>query len=275
MMPAIGDSPPQPQGTMVFPPDAYTEGARFQLEKRRLFAAAWLPVCAAGQIAEPGAFVSHAIGGWPVLAIRGADGIARGFRNVCRHQGMPVVEQPAGRCDSLRCRYHGWTYDLAGALVAAPPAVAPEDPAAPRHRLEALALAEADGMIQLTARADAPPAPRFEPGEARWCGAATTDIEANWKAVIETLLGDASWRLVWPLAVVGRMGAGHVVRQVVPRSFLRTRLVDLAFGAPADAPGIKAAAEAAQAARAAGTPPDATPAVADFHARLTEACGLA
>jgi nitrite reductase/ring-hydroxylating ferredoxin subunit len=259
---------------MAFPPDAYAEGARFQLEKRRLFATAWLPVCAAGQIAAPGDFVSQSIGGWPVLAIRGADGVARGFRNVCRHQGMPVVEQAAGRCDVLRCRYHGWTYDLAGALIEAPPAVAPADPAAATHRLEVFALAEADGMIQLRAGADDGAAPRFGLAAAPLAGATAADIDANWKCVIEALLADATWRLVWPLAVVGAVGASTVVRQVVPRSFLRTRLIDLAFGAPAAAPDVKAAAETAQAERAAGTPPEYTPAIADFHARLIDACGL-
>jgi nitrite reductase/ring-hydroxylating ferredoxin subunit len=259
---------------MAFPPDAYAEGARFQLEKRRLFAAAWLPVCAVAQIAAPGDFVSQSIGGWPVLVIRGADGRARGFRNVCRHQGMPVVEQPAGRCDVLRCRYHGWTYDLAGALIEAPQAVAPDDPGASTHRLEALALDEADGMIQLRAGGDDGAAPRFGLADARLAGATATDIDANWKCVVEALLADPAWRLVWPLAVVGPTGTGAMVRQVVPRGFLRTRLIDLAFGAPAAAPDIKRAAETAQAERAAGTPPEYTPAIADFHARLIDACGL-
>ncbi|MBI3513025.1 MAG: Rieske (2Fe-2S) protein [Proteobacteria bacterium] len=137
---------------MNFPPEAYSQGERFQLEKRRLFTSAWLPFCAAGQLAAAGSFVSHTLGGWPMVAIRGDDGVARGFRNVCRHQGMPVVEQPTGQCAALRCRYHGWTYDLTGALTAAPPPVAPADPAAPIHHLDALALAEAGGMMHLRGR---------------------------------------------------------------------------------------------------------------------------
>src|SRR5258708_2691186 len=137
---------------MRFAAEAYTQGERFQLEKRRLFASAWLPFCAAGQLAAPGTFVSHTMGGWPMFAIPGADGTARRFRNTGGDRGMPVVAEPAGQCDVLRCRYHGWTYDLAGALVSAPPLVAPEDPRAPLHQLDALALVETGGMIHVRGR---------------------------------------------------------------------------------------------------------------------------
>jgi len=271
---------------MDLPAEAYTQGDRFQLEKRRLFAKAWLPFCAAGQIAAPGSFVNHAIGGWPIFAIRGADGVARAFRNLCRHQGMPVVEKPTGQCDVLRCRYHGWTYDQTGALVSAPPLVAPEDPAAPMHHLEGLAAIETEAMVLVCGRGgEAAPPPTLGLADAGFAGAVTTDLDANWKAALEALLGDDGWRLVWPIALVGALGAAQIVRQVIPRSFSRTRLVDLVFlPAAADAAAsletvrqqaahAKLAAQAQQAARAAGSAGAAGPAVADFHARLAAACG--
>jgi nitrite reductase/ring-hydroxylating ferredoxin subunit len=268
---------------MSLPAEAYTQGECFQLEKRRLFAKAWLPFCAAGQIAAAGQFVSHSIGGWPFFAIRGADGTARGFRNLCRHQGMPVVEQPAGQCDRLRCRYHGWTYDQTGALVEAPPLVAPVDPAAPMHHLEALTAHEAGGMIVLGDRgADDAPTPAFGIGDADYLDAVTTDIDANWKAVIEALLVDNSWRLVWPIALVGAIDGVRVVRQIVPRSFSRARLVDLLFGADRAAAlevarpyahQAKQAALAQQARCAAGDATADAPSVAAFHAQLAAVCG--
>jgi hypothetical protein len=211
---------------MTFGPDAYAQGDRFQLEKRRLFAEAWLPLCASGQIAAPGAFVSQSIGGWPLMAVRGADGVARGFRNTCRHQGMPVIEKPAGTC-------------------------------------------ETGGIVQVRGRArEAVPAPRFDLEVEAFTGATTTDIDANWKAVVECLLADSSWRFVWPLAAVG---AG-VVRQIVPRSFLRTRLIDLSFGGTAAS--IKADAEALQARRVAGDATSDAPAVAAFRSQLAAVCSL-
>jgi hypothetical protein len=38
---------------------------------------------------------------------------------VCRHRGAEVVSGE-GRCSTLQCHYHAWTYDLDGALRAAP-----------------------------------------------------------------------------------------------------------------------------------------------------------
>lgn len=255
---------------MEFGPDAYTQGERFQLEKRRLFTEAWLPFCAGAQLAAPGAFVSHSIGGWPIVAIRGPDGVARAFRNVCRHQGMPVVETPAGSCAALRCRYHGWVYDLAGAFVSAPPLAAPRDTAASIHHLAALSLDESNGLIHVRDRArDDAPAPRLDVAGA-FVGATTTDIDANWKTVVEALLPDAAWRFAWPLAFTG----DRVVRQIVPRSFLRTRVIDLSFGdAAPDAAALKADAEALQVRRAAGYVASDAPVVEQFRKQLSAACG--
>ena len=44
----------------------------------------------------------------------------RAFANVCRHRAAPVATEPCGQASRLRCRYHGWTYDLAGRLRGAP-----------------------------------------------------------------------------------------------------------------------------------------------------------
>ncbi len=271
---------------MAFAAEAYSQGEAFQLEKRRLFATAWLPFCASGQLGATGAFVTHTMGGWPLVAIRGPDGLARGFRNVCRHQGMPVVERPAGTCEALRCRYHGWTYGLDGSLVSAPPLVAPEDPGAPQHRLDALELAEQAGMIHLRGRAgrrvDAEPA-ELDLGETGFRVALSVDLDANWKTVVELLAAEADVRLVWPIAVTVARNGITIVRQVVPRSFTRTRLVDLVFAAAAadheparaalaaDAPRLRADATALQSARAAGNGGPVSPAVEAFRARLADA----
>jgi len=110
-------------------PAVYTEGEQFQRERRTLFAHAWLLFAASAQLATAGDFVSHSIGGWPLFAIRGGDGEARGFHNVCRHQSMPVVEKAGGSCEMLRCRYHGWTYAPSAKFLEAPPRVAPAEPA--------------------------------------------------------------------------------------------------------------------------------------------------
>jgi choline monooxygenase len=74
----------------------------------------------ADQLRNPGRYITGEIAGEPVLLVRGGDGILRGFFNVCRHHAAVVMTEPEGKDENLRCPYHGWTYDLTGALVHTP-----------------------------------------------------------------------------------------------------------------------------------------------------------
>jgi nitrite reductase/ring-hydroxylating ferredoxin subunit len=257
-------------------PAAYTEGEQFQRERRTLFAAEWLVFAASEQMPAPGDFVGHSLGGWPLFAIRDGDGTARAFHNVCRHQSMPVVEQPAGRCDVLRCRYHGWTYGLAGEFREAPPRVAPAEPGT-LLGLNPLELSEQDGVCMVRVRPGGEPPPVLAAPAGKFATAIATDIEANWKAAVEALLGGENCRFVWPLAFIAQPEPGSgVIRQLVPRSFSRTRIVDLVFtddAVAADeiaetvrrrATADKRAAKARQAAHAAGAAGPPSEAVAEF-----------
>jgi choline monooxygenase len=71
-------------------------------------------------VREPGQYLTCRIAGEPILVIRGNDGVLRGFFNVCRHHAAAVLTAPQGQAENLRCPYHGWTYDLQGALVHTP-----------------------------------------------------------------------------------------------------------------------------------------------------------
>jgi nitrite reductase/ring-hydroxylating ferredoxin subunit len=269
----------------VLAPAAYGEGAWFQQEKRTVFAQEWLPFCAAGQLAVPGAYVQQTLGGWPLFAIRGEDGAICAFRNICRHQGMPVLDKAAGECDQLRCRFHGWTYDLAGRLLAAPPLVAPPDPDSERHRLEIVELAEIDAVVFLRQQGllgAPPPAPLGVRGRPL-AAVVTTDLDANWKTVVELLVdGEPEFR--WPIAFVREVGSARIVRQIVPRTFTRTRMVDLLFAATEEAAQpaageirranetLKQAAVALNRRHVAGDVPPPSDAVLAFRRRLAVAC---
>src|SRR6185295_719349 len=117
----------------------YTQGDTFQTEKRTIFAKGWLPLCAEGQLARPGDFLALSVGGWSVIVVRDKEGAVRVLRNACRHQNMPVVgTPPSGNCETFRCRFHGWTYDLQGRFISAPPPVAPADPSPGANDLASL-----------------------------------------------------------------------------------------------------------------------------------------
>jgi phenylpropionate dioxygenase-like ring-hydroxylating dioxygenase large terminal subunit len=254
----------------------YCQGEAFHAEKRAIFSNEWLPACAEGQIATPGAFLAATVGGWSLVAVRGGDQAVRVLRNNCRHQNMPVVGVPAGQCETFRCRFHGWTYDLAGKFLSAPAQVAPADPHSPQVDLVPFAVVCEAGMVFFNLVGNAPP-PRIGDLPA-YAGTIATEIACNWKTCVEHLLGeqdegspDFTWH--WPLLTVRRADDTTIVEQVVPHTFLRTRLLTHVFGGSAGvqeaAPSIKQACERLQADRAAGRMSEgAGTLLADFHRRL-------
>ena len=259
----------------------YGGGDAFQIEKRTIFSTEWLPVCAEGQIGGAGDFLSATVGGWGVVAVRDGQGTLRIFRNACRHQNMPVVGVPSGKCESFRCRFHGWSYDLAGKFLNAPPPVAPPDPRSPDVNLVSLAVAQAAGLVFFNLAGKAPPLmldhslPAYE-------GTIATDVACNGKVLIEHLLlehrgesDDFVW--LWPLLTLRRAGTLAIVEQVMPHTFLRTRLLTHLFGDTAgdhtsSSSLIKQACEHLQANRVAGTMAfHDNLLLADFHRRLDAA----
>ncbi|HUO97056.1 MAG TPA: aromatic ring-hydroxylating dioxygenase subunit alpha [Rhizomicrobium sp.] len=98
----------------------YRDAGVFALERERIFAASWQLLGHENELGEPGAYLAATIAGYPVMAVRGEDGILRAFHNVCRHRAGPLVEDGTGACaGALTCRYHGWRYGLDGRLTSA------------------------------------------------------------------------------------------------------------------------------------------------------------
>jgi choline monooxygenase len=102
------------------PTSWYTDLGIFELEQRTVFSRSWQMVGRIGQLRELGQYITYEIAGEPLLVVRGSDEILRGFFNVCRHHAAAVMTQTEGNAQSLRCPYHGWTYNLEGALVLTP-----------------------------------------------------------------------------------------------------------------------------------------------------------
>src|SRR5437763_2422550 len=110
--PAVGKS-------WTLPADVYLDPAVLEREKQSLFGRTWQIVGRRDQVTNPGDYFTAELTGEPLLIVRGADGVVRGFYNVCRHRAGP----PAEGCGSrkvFRCGYHGWTYSLDGRLLNAP-----------------------------------------------------------------------------------------------------------------------------------------------------------
>ncbi|HZS83493.1 MAG TPA: Rieske (2Fe-2S) protein [Stellaceae bacterium] len=270
-------------------PDAYVG------ERKAIFAEAWQMLGRVDQLSQPGSYLCANLAGLAVFATCDAAGTIHALRNVCRHQGMPVLENGAGSCERLRCRYHGWTYDLSGAFVTAPPVVAPADAGAPEHHLERVGQAAWRGLLFVhpDLRAAAPAARlddalgEIAPDRLQAAGEVTTELDCNWKVAVEQRLAEApDLRWAWPTLIAESAPDRLLVDRVVPRSFRRTQLIRHIFLPPghdaaavldratAAAEALKAACDAAQAAYAAGTIPQKLPdraALKAFRVRIREA----
>jgi choline monooxygenase len=101
------------------PASVYRDASRYEVERRAIFARSWLFMGHESELAREGDVVTATVAGYPLLAVRAADG-PRAFHNVCRHRAGPLFDEERGNCgNALTCKYHGWSYTLDGRLRSA------------------------------------------------------------------------------------------------------------------------------------------------------------
>ena len=114
-------NPDTPLAEASTPPSSwYVDPRILELERSTIFTRSWQVVGRADQVREPGQYITCELAREPILVIRGNDGILHGFFNVCRHHAATVMPNAEGRTQTFRCPYHGWTYNLDGALIVTP-----------------------------------------------------------------------------------------------------------------------------------------------------------
>lgn len=191
---------PQALATATALPARYYSGPdSAELDRRAVFARSWQLFAHESQLVAPGDHVVGEIAGLPLLAVRGEDGQLRALHNVCRHRAGPLATCDGLGAKRLRCRYHGWTYDLDGRLRSAPDMqdVADFDPA--DIRLPEVRLACWQGLVFVALDAAVPPLEELLAGiEARLAGRSLAacrfhrrvgyDIACNWKVYVDNYL---------------------------------------------------------------------------------------
>jgi phenylpropionate dioxygenase-like ring-hydroxylating dioxygenase large terminal subunit len=101
-------------------PRIYTDHALYELEQEMIFGRSWLMVGHETHVPRPGDFLATYMGEDPVIMVRQGDGSIRVFLNQCRHRGMRICREDHGNAKAFTCTYHGWAYDMKGALVSVP-----------------------------------------------------------------------------------------------------------------------------------------------------------
>lgn len=177
----------------------YTSPAFARQEAERLWKQVWQMACRAEDIPAPGDYVEYTVGDQSYLVVRGDDGAIRAFANVCRHRGN-TLRTGAGHCSQIRCRYHGWSWALDGALADIPDRHLTVEVSDDDYRLAEAAVGEWAGFVFLHPdRRSAPPLEEFLGGLPSQLAPyhlermrATTDITVrlacNWKVAIEAFL---------------------------------------------------------------------------------------
>ena len=186
------------------PSRVYTDPDFWRLENERLFARAWMCAGYAHEIPDPGDAVPATVAGAPIVFVRGRDRQMRAFHNVCPHRQNIVVNEPQKRAGALRCRYHGWTFDLDGRLALTPHWGGPRALDAPGfdracHGLRPVRMAQWHDWLFVNLSGDAPPFEDVLAPFAARCSGHTLDrlvhactepfsIAANWKLIEENFL---------------------------------------------------------------------------------------
>ena len=175
------------------PVEHYTSQQRFESEIRQVFRRTSTPFCPSAALPEVGSYLARDAALTPIVAVRGADGQVRAFRNACRHRGVQLVEGTG--CErALTCRYHGWSYGLDGRLRGIPHKHGFPDLDWSSHGLVPVQASEKHGMVFVTQDPTSPVdseddrVPDLLGPEWHLFSTTEQQLDANWKIFAEGLL---------------------------------------------------------------------------------------
>jgi TetR/AcrR family transcriptional repressor of bet genes len=200
---------------------SYDSTRMFALERERLFRDAWQLVGHANGLKKPGEYFACDLGFEQALVVCDADGAVHAFRNLCSEAPHVLVPAGHGRIAGIECGLHGVHYGLDGKRIGSRGAPA----------LTRLEVRDLSGMIQVRSEA------RVQNGDS-WTRpvlpvrllmpSADLRIEADWKLVVEALLGLSSKSGGWSRRVysslLGEKGQQAPTRQfIAPNHLLESR----------------------------------------------------
>jgi phenylpropionate dioxygenase-like ring-hydroxylating dioxygenase large terminal subunit len=205
------DSVPVPQvmresnpfeGDLVeIPVSRYTSAEYHDMEVERLWKRVWQMACREDEIPEVGDSIAYEVAGLSFAVVRISPSVVKAYPNACLHRGRKLVDHHhcAVRKSSIRCPFHGFTWDLDGELRSVPaawdfPGIDPE-----QWHLPEVSVGLWGGFVFINPDPDAPPLESFL-GDIdrhfakydladRWTAARVSKIlPCNWKVAQEAFM---------------------------------------------------------------------------------------
>ena len=100
------------------PYEVYDDEQVYDQERKQIFQGpTWNFLGLASEVPEAGDYKTAFLGDIPIVVVRGADGVLRGFENRCAHRGALLCLERFGNAKAFTCVYHAWSYDHDGNLI--------------------------------------------------------------------------------------------------------------------------------------------------------------
>ena len=181
--------------TLSQPIASYIDPDQYKREVDRLFKHLPLALALSLELPEPKSYRAMTVMEVPLILVRGADGVARAFLNVCRHRGAQLCQQGTGTAERFVCPYHAWQYDIQGKLTGLYGASTFGEVSADTHSLTELACAERSGLIWV----------KLTPGETfqidDWLGDFSTQLDTlnldRWYLYEQRDIPGPGWKVAW------------------------------------------------------------------------------
>lgn len=171
----------------------YTDPAVFEADLQTIWYRDWLFAIPACELEKAGSYVTHRVGAYRVIIVRGQDGVIRAFHNSCRHRGSIICKAATGNVPKLVCPYHQWTYELDGRLLWARDMGPDFDAGA--HGLKPVHCRELAGLVYICLADDAPDFDTFADLARPYLE--VHDLANAMVAHASTIIENGNWKLVW------------------------------------------------------------------------------
>ena len=191
------------------PAATYTSETHARREAESWFAGQPGLACLSGDLAEVGDFVTRDLGGVPVVVVRGTDGRAHAFENICRHRASPVATGCGHVARTFTCVFHGWVYDSTDGHLVGQPRSSEGFASVDRSTLglRPLAVAEHHGLVVVDPRR----ASGAEVDLEAWLGGLAGELaDHDYRRFVPFRTRAETWRCNWKLLLDTYFESYHV-----------------------------------------------------------------